>query len=322
MTKVLICGYTGHSSCGDEGIIDRVVRLIGKSVTLITDNCENVSRMHGTRTVARYDFVSIVREMSDSDLLILGGGTLLQKRTSYRSLLYYSAITQAAATVGLPYVIYGGLDDRSAVTKRVVADASRLYLRDSHSMKIAAAMGARDKCVFAPDPVLIPIKREGEQTGRYLVCSPRFDDLRSVGAAAAYARRAGLTAVYAAMHPSDRGACVRSAMKYGGIAAINDDFTRLEELIKGAELAISSRLHTCVIAYSARIPFVAFSEDPKIRAFAHDAGMDRACVSSGGAQEIEKTVNGFDFSRLRSLQKLAYLGLKGIRRSALGSRDR
>ena len=322
MPRVLICAYTGHSSCGDEGIIDRLLRITGKSSTLITDNGEKVAKMHGARTVGRYDIPGIMREMMLSDLLILGGGTLLQRRTSTRSLLYYSAIAQAALAAGLPYVIYGGIDDDSPITKAVIRGAKELYLRDSHSMKTAKSMGAGGKCVFAPDPVLIPIKRKREQTGDYLVCSPRFDDLRSVEAAAEYGKRERLKVIYAAMHPCDKGVCLRSAMRYGGSAVINDDYTKLEELIKGARVVLSSRLHPCVIAYSGRVPFAAFSDDFKLKAFARDVGMESACMSSGGADDVSKIAAGFDFDRLEQLRKYAYAGLKGIRLSALGSHGR
>ena len=108
--RCLICGYTGKASVGDEAILDRYAKALNCEITVITENQESVAAAHKVNTVGRYDLYGITREMKRSDLLILGGGTLLQRKTSTRSLLYYSSIAETAAITGLPFVVCGGVD--------------------------------------------------------------------------------------------------------------------------------------------------------------------------------------------------------------------
>ena len=300
--RCLICGYTGRSSVGDEAILDRYAKALNCELTVITENQASVAAAHRVRTVGRYDISGIIRKMKRSDLLILGGGTLLQRKTSARSLLYYSSIAETAAISGLPFVICGGIDDDSIITRNVLERAKKLYLRDSFSVMTAHRLGFADKCMYAPDPVLIPSVKVPERHGA-VVCSPRFDDIRSIKAALYYSIAARKKLVFLSMNAEDDDICKSAANKCGASYKIGTNFECCEALIGGAGALFTSRLHACIMAYSHGVPFAAFSDDPKISAFAHDMGMSRAVFPKNS--DLSDIFASFDFSRAQAAAQKA-----------------
>ena len=300
--RCLICGYTGKASAGDEAILDRYAKALDGDITVITENQASVAAAHRVRTVGRYDISGIIREMKRSDLLILGGGTLLQRKTSARSLLYYSSIAETAAITGLPFVVCGGIDDDSFITQNVLKRAKKLYLRDSFSVMTARRLGFADKCAYAPDPVLIPSVKAPERHGA-VICSPRFDDIRSIKAALYYSKAARTKLVFLSMNAEDDEICKSAAKKCGAPYETGINSQRCEALIGGAGALFTSRLHACVMAYSHGVPFAVFSDDPKITAFAHDIGMSRAVCPKNG--DLVNVIDGFDFSRARAAAQKA-----------------
>jgi len=323
LSRVLVCGYTGKGSCGDEAILDRLISLSGFEITAMTEEPAAVSKAHGINAVGRYDLPATAREMKRSDMLILGGGTLLQSNTSARSLMYYLSVLNTAALFGLPYVIYGGIDDSSFLTGRAVRKATGLFLRDKRSLSLAAGLGApKEICRYAPDPALILTgEAEGRQRHagraratdeRYIVCAPRFDDTSAIGAAVAYSKRKETDLVFIAMHPDDRDVCCRVASRFGGSAVLRPDFRSAESVISGAHALFGSRLHACIMAYSHRVPFVAYSHDPKLISFCEDIGMKSALSPGRFLDDIASLLLYFDFSRLEYVRARATLGITGM----------
>lgn len=307
--RCLVCGFTGRASAGDDAILDRYAKMSGLDLTVITDNQESVSDAHRVKTVGRYDLIGITREMRKSDFLILGGGTLLQRKTSLRSLIYYAGISETAALTGLPFVVCGGIDDDSFITKDVLKKAKKLYLRDSSSLMIAKKLGFAKKCVYAPDPVLIPSVKFPVEHGA-VVCSPRYDDRRSVKAAAFYAKAIRKKLIFLSMNVEDDEACKSAAKNCGASYEKYKDFVRCESLIGGACAMFTSRLHACIMACSHEVPFAAYSGDRKITAFARDIGMSDALCPKDG--ELASLFAAFDFTRVRSAAKKASCAVRDL----------
>ena len=97
MSKIVISGYYGFANAGDEAMLTAIIKSLRsteKSVelTVISGNPEMTSAQHQVNSIHRFNFFEIIKSLHGCDLLISGGGSLLQDVTSMRSLLYYLSI--------------------------------------------------------------------------------------------------------------------------------------------------------------------------------------------------------------------------------------
>ena len=92
MSKVVLSGYYGFDNFGDEAILQVLVsnlKNIGADITVISHNPQKTSFTHDVKSVFTFDIFGILNSLSKTDVLISGGGSLLQDVTSIRSLFYY-----------------------------------------------------------------------------------------------------------------------------------------------------------------------------------------------------------------------------------------
>ena len=107
MTKYIVSGYIGFDNFGDELIADILVKRLkagdAEKVTLISKNPAKTAKLHNTDSCSMFGFLPILME---SDVLISGGGSLLQDVTSLKSLLYYVGVIFAALIFGKKVEIF------------------------------------------------------------------------------------------------------------------------------------------------------------------------------------------------------------------------
>ena len=107
MTKYVVSGYIGFDNFGDEAIalaLTTYLKSLGaEKITLISSSPEKTSRIYGVESVGMLSFMQAVKE---SDVLISGGGSLLQDITSLKSLIYYLGIIMYAIALGKKVIIF------------------------------------------------------------------------------------------------------------------------------------------------------------------------------------------------------------------------
>ena len=163
--KILISGYYGFNNIGDESILKAVVenlreKLRDIEITVLSANPEDTASRYGVRAVNRKS-LRIVPAIAGSDLLISGGGSLLQDVTSSRSLKYYLYIIRTALLFGKDVFIYsqgiGPINDeknRRAVAG-VLKKVSGIAVRDENSKLFLMDLGLPPEAVtVTADPVL------------------------------------------------------------------------------------------------------------------------------------------------------------------------
>ena len=111
MYKILISGYYGFNNIGDESILKAVIdnlyeKLDGIEVTVLSRDPGSTAEKYGVRSKNRKSAMAILSEIKRCDLLISGGGSLLQDVTSGRSIIYYLMIIKAALVMGKKVFIY------------------------------------------------------------------------------------------------------------------------------------------------------------------------------------------------------------------------
>ena len=97
---VLLCGYYGEHNLGDDALLEALLaQLPPTAVPLVTAfDQEEISRRHGVDSVNRRSLGSVLSALRRCRALVLGGGSLLQDSTSFRSLIYYAALISAASS--------------------------------------------------------------------------------------------------------------------------------------------------------------------------------------------------------------------------------
>ncbi|HHY36228.1 MAG TPA: polysaccharide pyruvyl transferase CsaB [Firmicutes bacterium] len=110
--RVVISGYFGFNNAGDEAILTSMVGSLRRFVpqiqlTVISGNPLQTAAQHQVKAVGRTDLVGIIGALRQADLLLSGGGSILQDVTSSRSLMYYLGIVALAKLCGTRVMFFG-----------------------------------------------------------------------------------------------------------------------------------------------------------------------------------------------------------------------
>lgn len=226
--QVLICGYIGGGNCGDEAICDRLIDTIrssGDEATLVSLSPAESQSLHRIKAVYRYS-PALLRALRACDLLILGGGTLLQTATSRRSALAYLTLAAMAAMLHKPWVLLGGLDPLSGVARRyaraILPTAAAFFLRDRDSLRRAKASAPRVPCLFLQDCALFPLKgvpsaKDARPRPYILICPKAGICTKTVQTIILRAKARRVRWVFLAMSKDDEGISAALAKALGGV---------------------------------------------------------------------------------------------------------
>ncbi|MCR5482445.1 MAG: polysaccharide pyruvyl transferase family protein, partial [Clostridia bacterium] len=185
MYKILISGYYGFNNIGDESILSAVVdnlkeKLDDIQITVLSQNPESTAEKYDVRSVNRKSVRSIFSAVRQCDLLISGGGSLLQDATSSRSIYYYLFIMWLANLLGKKFLIYsqgiGPIKSKfnRKMTARMLGKASGIVVRDETSAEFLQEIGIPgERIVVTADPVL-RIKPAELETGRNILREEGF----------------------------------------------------------------------------------------------------------------------------------------------------
>ena len=178
MYNILISGYYGFDNIGDESILRTLVtslreRIPDCSLTVLSHDPAATREKYGVEAVERMPPLAIARAVRRCDMLISGGGSLLQDVTSSKSLHYYLAIIRFAQLLGKKVFIYsqgiGPIEkdaDRRA-TARALRRADGIVVRDERSAALLAEIGVpAERVVITADPV-IRMKKTDRAVGEH-----------------------------------------------------------------------------------------------------------------------------------------------------------
>jgi len=184
--KVLLSGYYGYDNFGDEAIlsviIDRLNRF-GAEITVLSNSPLKTSKSYGVKAVKNFDLLMLIAAISSTDVLISGGGSLLQDITSFKSLLYYSFVIWLACVFKKPVIIFAqGIGPlRRKLAKKIVfnllARCELVTVRDIKSKKYLKRVGINAKLVS--DPVFsveLPLNEKEGTVGVQLRAFKSIDD--------------------------------------------------------------------------------------------------------------------------------------------------
>lgn len=164
---VVVSGYYGFGNLGDESLLDVISASVAEELTdvkiaALTKNPKKDSVRTGLKCVSRFNIPSVVCEIARSKALVSGGGSLLQDKTSKRSLRYYALIMRLAAMLYKKVYVYANgigpicTESNKKLTGRVVSMADVISVRDSDSKKELVSLGVDEsRVIVSADPVFL-----------------------------------------------------------------------------------------------------------------------------------------------------------------------
>ena len=278
---VLICGYYGYGNMGDETLLSVIVRELRRQnpsvrICVLSAKPEETKAYHSVNAVSRFDFARIAEKMKCSEMLLFGGGNLLQDKTSTHSLLYYTHILRMARQYGMKIMVcangIGPINSESnrECVKKALALADEISLRDRESFLWTKRFYSERSLRLTFDPaILIESSRRDFPYANYFVVAPKKTSPDCEDALLALidsiSAEKNLHPVIISLYDAqDRRYAERIAVR------ANASFCRLERaedcisLLECAEFLISSRLHGLIYACIAACPMMGYSDDKKL----------------------------------------------------------
>lgn len=312
MSRILISGYYGFNNAGDDVVLYGIISSLKReqpniSLAVLSNQPERTAELFGIEAYDRWSFGTIVRELSRSDMLVMGGGTLMQDVTSPRSVLYYLGIVTIAKLLRKPVVFYAQgfgpiLKSLSRqVIKRVVNRVDVITVRDYESGEDFKACGVKKAPIHVTaDPALtISPDDIADARGKELLHGMFADPAKplvaisvrdwkqeqafkqSIAKAADWFVLRGWNVLFLPMHvPSDLTPSkeIMARMTQTGARLLDAPVTfhDIMSVLKQCDYVVGMRLHSLILACMLRIPFIGISYDPKIDRFVERAGMPNA----------------------------------------------
>ncbi len=255
-------GWTGHDNLGDEALL-----------RAITDQLDWAE----------------VRTAKRGDLLLLGGGTLIN-RGSYIAWLEDQdspRLERAVLGTGVANPDFWGDRHQARRWTEWLRTCAYIGVRGPASAEVLADWGL-DEVEVVGDPALL-LRPEGTRREGLVVVAPCrtrgelwgesddqvFEHLAKLVAALA---SRGHEVQIMSSHPDDDGPAVEIMRSAGHpdlpYLAGYRDMDRALDLLASADLVVAERLHAAVLAAAASTPFVALEYRPKVRDFARSVGLE------------------------------------------------
>ena len=277
-------------------------------ITVISGNPGNTIAKHQVKSLYRFAAVRLLRAIREADLVISGGGSLLQDVTSKRSLAYYLSVIAAAKWKRKKVMLFaqgiGPIRSRlmRLLTRLVVNRADVITVRDRDSAEELARMGVpAAKVEVTADPVLM-LNPESKVMGKAILTEAGLDPykpiigvsvrewpdnqrcLKQLAAAAALGKLSEEYNAQIAILPlqvSKDLADSKLLQSYlpkirNRVALLQGDYSTEEFLsvIGSFRLLIGMRLHALIFAAVMKVPLMAISYDPKVDSFLKAIGTE------------------------------------------------
>jgi len=305
--KIGISGSYGGLNLGDEAILQSIIAGLRAAapceITVFSRDAKDTAARHKVeksipvRDLSRDE---VLPEVTDLDLLILGGGGILYDEAA-SVYLREVALAQEHHVPVLVYAVSAGpLQDAAARTlvRDTLSRVDAVTVRERHARQLLEEIGVRDIEVTADPAFLLEpeprppdaLQREGLNDNRRLIglsvrepgsAAPDIDETHYhallANAADYMVDRLEADLVFVPMEPRQKDTqhshAVVSKMAYANRATVlKGEYTsgQLLSLMSHFDFAVGMRLHFLIFAALNRVPFVALPYSSKVAGFLED----------------------------------------------------
>ncbi len=337
MINLLIAGYHGYGNCGDEATLMAMTTNIKEmapdvNITAISHIPELTKKEYNINSIQRFNAIEVMRAIVKSDIILSGGGTLIQNGTSTRSLLYYLSIIKMAKLFKKKVMLYSngigpvnGKLNRKLV-KMVVDNVDLITLREEFSKKDLLDMGVIKPEIHITADAAFTLKSVDDEKARQFLIKEKipldkeligvsvrnwskakYGDkyIKEIAKACDNMVKQGKTVLFIPMEqPKD----IETSKKV--MYEMKQDSYILQELYKPDEilgiigqmnLILGMRLHTLLFSASKKVPMIGLVYDPKIEYY-----LDVLNMPNGG----DVRTGDIDAKRLTAQMEGMFLNLE------------
>ena len=289
--KLVVSGYYGFDNCGDEALLLAIKKGFSGHKISVLDKKN------------RFNFSMILK----SDVLISGGGGLLQDKTSSKSFLYYAGIILFARLLKKKIYIFaqsiGPITNfyNKILLKHVLNSADLITVRDENSFRYIESLKLEHKNILqTDDPTLTLVPAQAESIRKtagspYIGICPRSFKNMPPDLAESIASLCGIlfselkaNIVLIPFHgEQDYHFCKVIANKTAipiKIVKYQADPLKTLGVISQMDLVIGMRLHSLIFAVKCLVPAIGISYDPKVESF-----MEKVSLPVLPANELNNT---------------------------------
>lgn len=299
MARLLLSGYYGFGNLGDEALLEVIVgrmrqRFPSVELEVLSATPAATARHHRVLSTARWDWRAIRRAIGRADVVLSGGGGLLQNATSLRSLLYYAGILREAIRARRKTMVFaqsvGPLDLWGRfVVRQFCRGLDRATVRDERSRELLRQLLPKTPVEQTADPVFLYDAPEaatdlaseglGPESGAYAVISVRkiaaFGEMPTVVARVVdrLAERYNIRSAFLPLGGAGDAAAstdVIRACTSNPMLLPESPLPKAAAILRGARVVIGMRLHSLVLAARYAVPFLSLAYDPKVSALCDD----------------------------------------------------
>jgi polysaccharide pyruvyl transferase CsaB len=297
--RVLLSGYYGFGNLGDEALLEVIVeqlrgRFPSVQVEVLSATPQTTAAALRVAAAPRWEWRAVRAAIARAEVVLSGGGGLLQNTTSLRSLLYYAAILREAIRAKRKTMVFaqsiGPLDRWGRfIVRRFCRGLDRATVRDQRSLALLHALLPSTPIERTADPVfLYDLPAEsidlsadglGAESGPYAIVNVRkiaaFRDGAAIVARAAdrLAERHGIRVAFLSLAGAGDAAVATNvirACKSNPVLLPECSLPKAAAILRGASVVIGMRLHALVLAARYAVPFLAIPYDPKVSALCED----------------------------------------------------
>ena len=304
MKKIVVAGYYGYQNSGDDAILHSICNDIQKldvetAITVLSNQPKVTKREYEVSSINRFNFREVMDAVKHTDVLVMGGGSLIQDLTSTRSLFYYLGLIWMAKLRRKKVMLYGnGIGPirkwyNKPLVKWTLNQVEMITLREHESKEILSAIGVVKPIVeITADPVF-NLQLENDFESREIYELERIPDdkplvgvlFRSWSHEDSYTRKMAKVCdeiiesydyniVFVPMkHPADLIVAfeIMKRMKHKAYVIEHRYHEKvLIQFLGTLDLLLSMRLHGLIYGALKQVPVIGFNYDPKVEYYAKE----------------------------------------------------
>lgn len=287
-TKILVIGYYGAKNIGDELLLKATSHILKENIenaniSAITYDKSYTEKNSSINGISRNRFTNILREINDNSVIIVGGGSLLQNKTSNRSLIYYLTLLWYSIKRGKKvYLLGNGIGPISEgvfknITLNILGKIDRITVRDIDSYKYLKIHGIKN--VFLSSDLVYNIehifnKEKVNTKGKIGINLRNWENIgeikdQIVQLVKVFSSR-GIEIKLISFQKNNDNLILKEL-----IDLMNENFEvieiesqeDIEYAYKDLDMMIGMRLHSLILSTIFEIPFIGIVYDPKVKSF-------------------------------------------------------
>jgi polysaccharide pyruvyl transferase CsaB len=183
---IMISGYYGFGNAGDEAILASIVKQLKKKIpdvkiTVLSESPAATAAEFDVESHNRKDMFGIMRLMGKTDLLISGGGGLIQDSTGFSTVTYYLGIVQMAKLMGKKVMFYAqglgplNLSKSIQFARFVMNQVDLITFRDEDSVRLARDIGVKKPPIHVTADPVFALTAPGDDILDPIVAAEKFE---------------------------------------------------------------------------------------------------------------------------------------------------